>query len=71
MAAGGAGSVLQALQQGQGEACGLAGARLGGGLQVAAGEDYGDGAGSGPGWARVALFGDRTQQFGRKAEGRK
>jgi len=56
------------LQHRQREAGGLAGAGLGGGEQIAAGENDGDGLrldGRGLG---VALLGDGAEQLGRKAE---
>src|SRR5581483_11224694 len=54
----------QALQHRQREACCLAGARLRGGEQVAAGEDDGDGLGLDGGGFGVALLGDCAEQLG-------
>jgi hypothetical protein len=59
----------QALQQRQGESGGLAGASLRAGEQVAAGQRGRNGGGLDRGGFGVALFGERTQQRGRKPEG--
>jgi hypothetical protein len=58
----------KALQQGQGEAGGLAGAGLGGAEQVAPGEHHGDGLRLDGGGHGVALVGDRACQLGIEAE---
>jgi hypothetical protein len=59
----------EALQDGQGEAGGLAGAGLRGGEQVAAGEDDGDGLRLDGGGRGVALLGDGAEQLGLEPEG--
>jgi hypothetical protein len=59
----------EALQDGKGEAGGLAGAGLRGGEQVAAGDDDGDGLRLDGGGLGVALLRDGTQQLGKKPEG--
>jgi hypothetical protein len=59
----------QALQDRQGEAGGLAGAGLGGGEQVAAGQDDGDGLRLDGGGRGVALLGDSAEQLGLQPEG--
>ncbi|MDE1155287.1 MAG: hypothetical protein PW735_06095 [Acidobacteriaceae bacterium] len=60
--------VGDALQQRQGEGGGLAGTRLGGGHEVVAGDDHGDGSGLDRGRLFVAGFGKGAQQRGRKAQ---
>ena len=52
----------------QREGRGLAGAGLGGGEDVAAGEDEGDGLGLDGGRADVALLRDGLEEIGRQAE---
>ena len=59
---------LQVLQDWQGEACRFASARLGTGHDVSPIKDKGYGLLLDRGYLAVALFIDRTQQFGRKAE---
>ena len=59
----------EVLQQRQGEACGLAGAGLGGAQEVAAGENDGDCLLLDRGGRGVALFRDSAEQLGAKAEG--
>jgi len=58
----------QQLQDGQGEAGGLAGAGLGAGHQVAAGEDGGNGLLLNGGGFGVTLLGNGAQDFGLEAE---
>ena len=58
----------QPVEDGQGEGRGLAGAGLGGGEDVAALEDEGDGGCLDRRGGGVALFGDGLQQVGRQAE---
>ena len=58
----------EALQQGQGEAGRLAGARLGGAEQVAPGKDDGNGLRLDGGGFGVALFRDGAEQLGQKPE---
>ena len=58
----------EALEDRQREGGGLAGARLGGGEDVAAGEDEGNGGGLDGGGLRVALALDGGEQLGREAE---
>ena len=58
----------QAVEDGQREGRGLAGAGLGGGEDVAACEDDGDGGCLDRRRGRVALLGDGLQQIGREAE---
>jgi hypothetical protein len=58
----------QAVQHGQGEGGGLAGAGLGGGEQVVTGDHQRDRAHLDRGRLGVALFGKRTQQRRRKAQ---
>jgi len=53
------------MQQREGEAGGLAGARLGGAEKIAAGEDEGNGLRLDRGGFRVTLLRDGAQQFGR------
>jgi hypothetical protein len=60
--------VGQALQDGQHEGRGLAGAGLGQGFEIAAGEDVGDGLLLHRGGRGVALLANGAQELGRKAE---
>ena len=56
------------LEDGEGEGGGLARARLGGGEDVAPGEDMGDGRGLDGGGLGIALLRDGGKQVGREAE---
>jgi hypothetical protein len=58
----------QNLEQGEREAGGLAGARLGGAEQIFAGENYGDGLRLNRGGGGVALVRDSAEQLGLEAE---
>jgi hypothetical protein len=58
----------EALQQGQGEPRGLAGAGLGGAEQVASRENDGDGLRLDRGGFGIALFRDGAEQLGQKPE---
>jgi len=60
----------QALQHGEDEGGGLAGARLGAGHEVATGQDVGDRLTLDGSWIGVALCRDGTEQSGRKPERR-
>jgi len=68
LAALGGGTRADELQNGQGEAGGLAGAGLGGGHQVAAGEHDGNRLGLDRRRLGVAFFGDGAKDFGAQAE---
>jgi hypothetical protein len=59
---------VQPVQHGQNKSGGLAGAGLGGAQKVFASEDDGDGLGLDGSGMRVALFCDRTREFGPQAE---
>ena len=63
------GVLPQAVQDGQREGRGLAGAGLGGGEEVASLEDEGDRFGLDGRRGRVALLGDGPDEIGREAEG--
>ena len=65
----GVGVLAQAVEDGQREGGGLAGAGLRGGEQVAALEDEWDRGGLDGRRGRVALFGDGPDEIGREAEG--
>jgi hypothetical protein len=58
----------EALQEGEREPGGLAGAGLGGAEEVAAGEDDGDGLRLDGGGLRVALLRDGAKQLGQQPE---
>ena len=58
----------QQLQDRQGKTGGLAGARLGGGHQVAAGQHHGNSLGLNRRGRVVTFFGNGTQYIGRQAE---
>ena len=60
--------LAEALEHGQDERGGLAGAGLGAGHEVASGEDDGDGIGLDGGGLGVALIRDRAKELGRQPE---
>jgi len=62
------GGGMESLQDGQHEGGGLAGAGLGAGHEVAAGEDERDRVALDRGWRDVAGIGDGTQEFGTQPE---
>jgi hypothetical protein len=66
---GSVGFAGEALEEGQGEARGLAGAGLGGAQKVFPGEDDGDGLRLDGGGRGVALVRDSAEQLGAQAEG--
>ena len=60
--------MAEPVEDGEREGGGLAGAGLGGGEDIAAGEDQRDGFGLDGGRGGVPLFGDGLEQVGRQAE---